>query len=336
MLPTIKFRNLLSLVCLTLVVTFSAPELASAPAPEETWSLPQQRAAEPSAPAPEETWSLPQQHAEPSALASAPAPGETFRDCPNCPEMVVIPAGRFRMGDINGHSPTRGGVSREKPVHEVRIAQPFMLGRYEVTFAEYDRYAQATGKTKPDDRGRGRGNYPVSSVNWEDAQGYVKWLSQETGQRYRLPSEAEWEYAARAGSTSVYSFGNDETRLCQWGNGADETPPPDGGYLMQEHTTCRDGYAFATAPVGSFKRNAWGVADMIGNVKEWVEDCWHFDYQGAPVDGSAWVSGDNCEYRVVRGGSFISGPVKVRPAYRNGEDPNERYSTQGFRLARTL
>ena len=299
MLPTIKFRGLFW-GYLTLVVIFSAPELASAPAPEEIFR---------------------------------------FRDCPNCPEMVVIPAGQFRMGDINGHSPTYGGVSYEKPVHEVRIAQPFALGRYEVTFAEYDRYAQATGKTKPDDHGQGRGNYPVGSVNWEDAQGYVKWLSRETGQRYRLPSEAEWEYAARAGSTSVYSFGNDETRLCQWGNGADETPSSDGSH-MQERATCRDGYGYdSTAPVGSFKHNAWGVADMSGNVSEWVEDCSHDGgYQGAPVDGSAWVRGGNCDYRVMRGGSSISGPRYVRPASResNFSDASRRWSNHGFRVARTL
>ena len=316
MLPTIKFRNLLSLVCLTLVVTFSAPELASAPAPEETWSLPQQR--EPSAPAPEETWSLPQQqHAEPSALASAPAPGETFRDCPNCPEMVVIPAGRFRMGDMDG-----GGDSDEKPVHEVRIAQPFAMGRYEVTFAEYDRYAQAAGKTKPDDTlNSGRGNHPVINVSWQNAQNYVKWLSQETGQRYRLPSEAEWEYAARAGSTTTYSWGNSPSG--RHANANEDVGWPSDGYKR-------------TAPTGSFIPNQFGLYDMSGNVWEWVEDCWHENYARAPVDGSAWVSGGNCSSRILRGGSFNSFPARVRSAFRNGLGAALRTSSDGFRLARTL
>ena len=243
--------------------------------------------------------------------------GKVFRDCPNCPEMVVIPAGRFRMGDLNGYGP-----SREKPVHEVRIAQPFAMGRYEVTFAEYDRYAQATGKGKPDDEGWGRGNHPVINVSWEDARGYVKWLSQETGQRYRLPSEAEWEYAARAGSTTKYSWGNSPS-------GRHANADEDYGWPS-------DGYEY-TAPTGSFIPNQFGLYDMSGNVYEWVEDCWHENYAGAPVDGSAWVRGGNCDGRVLRGGSFNSRPAWVRSAtrgwggaaYRDGSDV-------GFRLVRTL
>ena len=168
-------------------------------AEEEAARLAKQKAEE------EEAARLAKEKAEEEAARVASfTPGTVFSDCPNCPEMVVIPAGRFRMGDLNG-----GGYSDERPVHEVRIAQPFALGRYEVTFAEYDRYAQATGKEKQYDTwDSGRGNRPVINVSWQDAQGYVKWLSQETGQHYRLPSEAEWEYAARAGSTTKYYWGN--------------------------------------------------------------------------------------------------------------------------------
>ncbi len=242
--------------------------------------------------------------------------GKVFRDCEDCPEMVVIPAGRFRMGDLNG-----GGRAEEKPVHAVRIAKRFAMGRYEVTFAEYDRYAQATGKEKPDDKGWGRGNYPVRNVSWQDAQGYAKWLSQETGQHYRLPSEAEWEYAARAGSTTTYYWGNS----------------PSGRHANADedyYDWPSDGYEY-TAPTGSFQPNQFGLYDMSGNVWEWVEDCWHDNYQGAPVDGSAWVSGGDCGIRVLRGGSFVEDPAGVRPAIRTGAAFRETIGG-GFRLVRTL
>ena len=244
--------------------------------------------------------------------------GKVFRDCEDCPEMVVVPAGRFRMGDLNGD-----GIPSEKPVHAVRIAQPFAMGRYEVTFAEYDRYAQAAGKTKPDDEGWGRGNRPVMNVSWEDAQGYVEWLSQETGEHYRLPSEAEWEYAARAGSTTKYFWGNSPSgRYANASNDLDEWPGDDYEY---------------TAPTGSFQPNQFGLYDMSGNVGEWVEDCWHENYARAPVDGSAWVRGGDCEHRVLRGGSFSSiFPAWVRSADRVGGGAAHRDSGGGFRLARTL
>ena len=243
--------------------------------------------------------------------------GKVFRDCADCPEMVVIPAGRFRMGDLNGD-----GYQSEKPVHAVRIAQPFALGRYEVTFAEYDRYAQATGKNKPGDTwDSGRGNRPVINVNWEDAQGYAKWLSRETGQRYRLPSEAEWEYAARAGSTTKYSWGNSPS-------GRHANANEDWGWPS-------DGYE-KTAPTGSFIPNQFGLYDMSGNVWEWVEDCWHENYARAPMDGSAWVRGGYCDLRGARGGSSYDGPAGVRSASRSGSGAADRYSSLGFRLVRTL
>ena len=246
--------------------------------------------------------------------------GTVFRDSLRSggegPEMVVIPAGRFRMGDLNG-----GGYVEEKPVHEVRIAQPFAMGRHEVIFAEYDRYAQATGREKPRDRGWGRGNHPVINVSWEDAQGYVKWLSQETGQHYRLPSEAEWEYAARAGSTTTYSWGNSPSG--RHANANEDDGWPSDGYEL-------------TAPVGSFISNQFDLCDMSGNVWEWVEDCWHENYARAPVDGSAWVRDGDCDRRVMRGGSFVNVPAGVRPATRSRNGAASRNLTNGFRLVRTL
>ena len=245
-----------------------------------------------------------------------PGPGDVFRDCAGCPEMVVIPAGSFRMGCVSG----RDCYSREQPVHPVTISRPFALSRHEMTFDEYDRFAAATGRSRPDDEGWGRGRRPAVNVSWNDAQAYVSWLSAETGVRYRLPSEAEWEYAARAGTTTAYSWGNEigsnraSCYLCgsQW-----------------------DGEM--TATVGSFGANAWGLHDMHGNVWEWVEDCWHETYVGAPADGSAWTAGGNCGLRVLRGGSWLGDPRDLRAASRYGDDAGGRnYDIFGFRVARTL
>ena len=197
-------------------------------------------------------------------------PGVIFRDCDQCPQMVVVPAGRFRMGDVSG-----AGASDEKPVHDVILAAPFAVGKYEVTFAEWDACVAAGGcKHRPEDEGWGRGSRPVIDVSWEDTQQYVGWLSRETGKPYRLLSEAEWEYVARAGTTTKYPWGDDigtNRANCagcgsQWDNKM-------------------------TAPVESFEANAFGLFDTAGNVWEWVEDCWNGSYRGAPNDGSAWTSG---------------------------------------------
>ena len=206
------------------------------------------------------------------------------------PEMVVIPGGSFRMGCVSG----RDCEDDEHPVHEVRV-ESFELGKYEVTFEEYDRFTAATGRDRADDEGWGRGRRPVINVSWEDAEAYTKWLSGQTGERYRLPSEAEWEYAARAGSVTKYSWGNEigsnraNCRACgsQWDKKQ-------------------------TAPVGSFSPNGWGLHDLHGNVWEWVQDCWNGSYQGAPTNGSAWESGD-CSLRGLRGGSWGSGLGSCAP-----------------------
>ena len=229
------------------------------------------------------------------------------------PEMVVIPGGRFRMGCVSG----RGCIDREKSVHEVRV-ESFEISKYEVTFEEYDRFTNATGRERADDEGWGRGRRPVINVSWEDAVAYVKWLSTKTGESYRLPTEAEREYAARAGTETAYSWGNE---------------------IGRNRANCEDcGSQWdnkQTAPVGSFSANAWGLHDMHGNVWEWVQDCWNGNYQGAPRDGSAWESG-NCSLRILRGGSWNSPPWYLRAAYRGRDVTGDRLNDLGFRVARTL
>ncbi len=287
------------------------------------------------------------------ALGSELDPGRLFKDDLGSggqgPEMVVIPAGRFRMGCVSG----RDCYDWEKPVHEVSIAEPFALSKYEVTRGEFGRFvAQADYRTTVE-RGRGcaiwdgsdvtekssaRWNnpgfnqsdaHPVVCVSWDDAVAYVKWLSSETGVRYRLPSEAEWEYAARAGTTTKYHFGDDESQLCRYANYRDRS--------INSSESCSDGVGLSTAGVGSYQPNSFGLYDMHGNVGEWVQDCWNWNggYAGAPSDGSAWERGD-CGKRILRGGSWYHSPPFLRSAYRVWLtfDPHSSYF--GFRVARTL
>ncbi len=243
---------------------------------------------------------------------SLPSPGETFQDCDECPKMVVIPSGRFTMGS----SIREGGDSNERPMRRVRIDYRFAVGVYEVTFDEWYACADAggCGSYIPDDRGWGRGNRPVINVNWKDAQSYVRWLSARTGKRYRLLSESEWEYVARAGTETAYS----------WGDSIGVNRASCNGCGSQW-----DGEQ--TAPVGSFEANAWDVHDMHGNVWEWVQDCYNYSYNGAPSDGSAWESED-CSNHVQRGGSWYNGPGDLRSA--NRDKSSLRYSGDGFRVAR--
>jgi formylglycine-generating enzyme required for sulfatase activity len=252
----------------------------------------------------------------------------TFKDCDLCPEMVVIPAGCFRMGDLNG-----GGDSDEKPDHTVTISNNFAVGKFEVTFSQWDACvaARACNDHRPDDRGFGRGNRPVINVSWDDAKAYVRWLSRETGKEYRLPSESEWEYMARAGATSKYPFGDSESSLCEYGNGADRD-----ARFSWKNESCSDGYERGTAPVGSFKPNNFGVYDTVGNTFEFVEDCWHDGYAEAPKDGSAWTSGGDCSMRVLRGGSAVDGPGNLRSANRYRNSTSIRNYNSGFRIARNL
>ncbi len=277
-----------------------------------------------SAPAPAPT---PAPTPAPQPLVTA---GKVFRDCPDCPEMVVIPAGRFTMGSPANE---KDRSSDEGPQHEVSV-KSFALGKTEVTFAQWDACVAAGGCShRPGDEGWGRGTRPAINVSWSDAQAYVKWLNTKTGKSYRLPSEAEWEYAARAGSTTARPWGNNAGDACRYANVYDATGERVNKFGWETHK-CDDGEA-KTAPVGKYVANGFGLHDMIGNVWEWVEDCHHDSYSGAPSDGSAWTSG-KCDVRVLRGGSWRGGPGFARSARRSGGGSAERDVSSGFRLARML
>ena len=243
------------------------------------------------------------------------------------PEMVPIAGGSFQMGNLNDTGPAASGVFHELPVHPVTV-RSFKLSKHEVTFAQWDACVEDGGCAdySPGDEGWGRANRPVININWFEPQGYINWLNSRTGGNYRLPTEAEWEYAARAGSTTKYSWGNDiGNNRANCGRWNDE---------------CGDGYEY-TAPVGSFPANAWGLHDMNGNVAELVEDCWHGNYRGAPEDGSAWTIDcddpashyPSYEAVVIRGGSWDSGAKQLRSAARWKLLRSYRHNTVGFRVA---
>ena len=268
-----------------------------------------------------------------SAVAAAAAqsrPGTVFRDCSACPEMVVVPAGSFMMGSPASEE---GRHDDEGPRHRVTIGYSFAVGVYEVTFAEWDACVEAggCGGYRPDARGGGRGRRPVMNVNWEDTQAYVRWLSRETGEEYRLLTEAEWEYVARAGTESARYWGESESEQCRYGNGLDRTAE---NLLSRPAVNCSDGYA-ETAPVGSYQPNAFGLYDVLGNVYEMTEDCWNEDHSGAPADGSARRPAD-CSRRTVRGGAWFFGPGNLRSADRAGNSADGRVFFRGFRVARSM
>ena len=268
----------------------------------------------------------------PAATAVQPAvgvfepehkPGDTFRDCPECPEMVVVPAGEFMMGSPESEE---DHSSAEGPQRTVKIAKPFAVGKFEVTFAEWDACVAGGGcKHKPGDLGWGRDKPPVINVSWDDVtKEYLPWLSKKTGKTYRLLTEAEWEYAARARTTTPFSIGG--------------TITPDQANFDGNYTyggSSKGEFRQKTIAVGSFKANAFALADMHGNVWEWVEDCWNDSYTGAPIDGTAWTFGD-CSRRVLRGGAWTSVPRFLRSAFRLRSAPDFRGNDFGFRVARTL
>jgi formylglycine-generating enzyme required for sulfatase activity len=225
------------------------------------------------------------------------------------PKMVELKRGLFSMGSTK--------YEVERPPHSV-VVPAFAISKYEVTFDEYDAFVLATGARRPDDLRQGRGQRPVVDVSWDDAKAYVEWLSKVTGAPYRLPSEAEWEFAARAGTTTSY----------WWGDEVRHTPPRPANF---------GGERVGGTRVGSYPANPWGLHDLNGNVWEWVEDCWHNSYEAPdrPDDGGAWTSGD-CSRRVLRGGSWSSGPEKLRSASRNSGSTSYRDYLIGFRVARTL
>ncbi|MCY3885567.1 MAG: formylglycine-generating enzyme family protein [Gammaproteobacteria bacterium] len=243
----------------------------------------------------------------------------------NGPEMVVIPAGTFLMGCMEENDCPENAL----PVHEVSITK-FALGKYEVTFEEYDRFANATEHRLPQDFGWGRGNQPVLNVSWNDAHKYVAWLSKETGEEYRLPSEAEWEYAARAGSNKAFFFGNEVSKLCEYANHADSSTD-----FSWRNEACSDGVANQTSKVGRYLANSWGLHDMHGNVWEWVADCWYENYSKAPSDGNAWIP-EGCTDRVVRGGSFNGNARFLSSSFRLYTRADYPGHVHGFRVARTI
>jgi len=233
------------------------------------------------------------------------------------PEMVSISGGKFTMG-----APAREGDKAERPQHKVRVSK-FEIGKYDVTFAEYDLFTAATMREKASDRGWGREKRPVINVSWTDATAYIEWLNEEAGKNYRLPSEAEWEYAARAGTTTSFWWGRDIGK---------------GGTQVHCDGCGSQWDGKETAPVGYFKSNPWGLYDTAGNVWEWTADCWHETYQKAPADGSVWTdaNGGDCDSHVVRGGSWTGSPQDRRSAKRLSNGTSAAASDQGFRLARDL
>jgi len=244
-----------------------------------------------------------------------------FKDCADCPRMVVIPAGEFTMG-----APASEQGAGAETQHRVTIATPFAVSKFEISFDEWDACLAQGGCRgyRPDDEDWGRGANPVMNISWEDAKSYADWLSHKTGQRYRLLSESEWEYAARAGTTASYPYkdGLFPSRA-NYDGSVDGSGPSD---VNRQRTVA----------VGSFPANGFGLHDMNGNVSGWVEDCWNDEYTAmTPTDGSAWLDG-NCNGRVARGGSWEDSQVELRSAARTGGSKEDRFSTDGIRIARSL
>jgi len=284
---------------------------------------------------------------------AGPKVGESFRDCEGCPEMVVIPAGSFQMGSPAGE---QGRDPDEGPVHSVRIAQ-LALGKREVSVGEFRAFVAATRYRTEAEKGQGCAvwdgakwaydakrswrapgfpqgeDHPVVCVSWNDARKYLDWLSGKSNQSYRLPSEAEWEYAARAGTSTARFWGERPEQACRYANVGDKALKRQFPDARNIHD-CDDQFVY-TAPAGNYDANPFGLKDMLGNVWEWTADCYNASYQGAPSDGSAWTKGD-CGRRVLRGGSWGNNPAGVRSANRLGFDAEGRGNGVGFRPARTL
>ncbi len=272
---------------------------------------PQPAAPAPPSPRPAAPESAPAQAAQPSFTPRATL-GDTLRDGGRGPQMVKIPGGSFRMGGA------ASALSPDERPRRVVTVEPFAMSAYEVTFAEYDRFAKATRRKRPDSEDWDRATHPAVNVSWDDAYQYARWLSKQTGHKYRLPSEAEWEYAARAGSKTKYWW----------------------GYRIGKENAhcfdCKSGlHPRKPAKVGLFKPNPVGIYDTAGNVWEWVHDCYHPNYRGAPEDGSVWEGGD-CTRRVARGGSYSSASTSLRSAKREKFVSDKGYDDVGIRLVREL
>jgi formylglycine-generating enzyme required for sulfatase activity len=250
--------------------------------------------------------------------------GDSFRECAqDCPDMIVVPAGSFTMGSPSSE---RGRNANEGPQHSVTIGKPFAVSKYDVTFADWDACAIGGGCSGyvPNDEGWGRGDRPVINVSWDDSQQYVAWLSAVTGKPYRLLTDAQYEYVARAGSTTAYPWGGDIQV---------------NGRVMANCKACGSKWdGRLTAPVGSFPPNRFGLYDMAGNVYAWIEDCVHKNYVGAPANGSAWLqaNGGNCSDRLIRGGAWVNPPDNLRTAFHTGYPIQFRDVAIGLRVGRSL
>jgi formylglycine-generating enzyme required for sulfatase activity len=291
-----------------------------------------------------------------AAQERALKPKNAFKECENCPEMVVVPAGSFTVGSPKTEP---GRYDDEEPQHTVKIDKPFAVGRLHVTRGQFAAFVEAThydagSKCYAFDNGqwgersdrswRNPGfaqedSHPAVCLNWNDAKAYVDWLAKKTGKAYRLLSEAEWEYAARArttpGAYPRFWFGNDEKDLCKYGNGADQQAHSSiEGAKGWTVAPCNDGYAY-TSPAGHFPANEFGLNDMFGNAWQWTADCYNGTYDKAPTDGTAWTTGD-CGPRVVRGGSWVNLPRNLRAAGRGRNTSDYRGDNNGFRVGRTL
>ncbi|MBU3672745.1 MAG: formylglycine-generating enzyme family protein [Sinobacteraceae bacterium] len=300
------------------------------------------------------------------AVAGGPA---SIRDCADCPELVPIPVGEFVMGaDIE--EPRRLELpefwaTREQPKHRVRISRTFALGKYELTRGEFARFAAETGyspapgcwhfigtewlfdesRSWQDAKISETDAHPVTCVNWHDASAYLEWLSRKTGQRYRLASEAEWEYAVRAGTTTAYWFGDDPARICEFVNLGDldtqnrfrwhETKIKYDKMSDWKGQSCRDGHP-TLAPVAATVANPFGLHGMLGNANEWVADCWNDDHRSAAGDQAARLTGADCGMRVMRGQGWTAVAASTRAAFRLKMNATDRRFTFGFRVARDL
>ena len=296
-----------------------------------------------------------------SGCSSGEAPGE-FRDCEVCPNMVTVAAGSFAMGTAEADrlpDPRTGKpATNDSPQHTVTFAEPFSMGKYEVTVEEFGRFIEETGFEQSggcmefradlkftinpdmgwDDPGfEQSSDAPVVCISFFDAQAYVDWLREKTGRAYRLPTEAEWEYATRAGSTTSYFWGNDAEAACGFANvrtpGAVPISQRQADSDAEEGFPCDDSRRDSSA-VGSFQPNAFGLYDTLGNAWEWVSDCNHPSYEGAPADGSAWIDDPECKFGVIRGGSFLNRVERSSSSVRAGRPRTGRAPNMGFRVAR--
>lgn len=301
-----------------------------------------------------------------AAVANTTAKPATreFKDCADCPPMVVVPAGKFMMGispEMEPSSRSHGVKGTAAPVHQVTFAKPFAIGKYPITVAEFRKFVEETNYKTPDscynqqlidghmiyENARGfswrapgypiTDKHPVVCITWEDATAYTIWLSKKTGRNYSLPTEAQYEYAARGGTTTLYFWGDKfDATACRYSNQADfaqgRAMGPDAPMGPEYRFQCDDGYAF-TSPVGSYLPNPFGLYDMQGNIWEFTADCWNPNYVGAPTDGSAWMTGD-CDANFTRGGSFGNASWTAHVAQRAARDRDFAGHSWGFRVAR--